>query len=215
MNPLRNHYTSEARSVVSAAVTVKLEPEYAAGADPGALATVLRATLSGGFVQSRRLQVDSSRHQCSSPLLGLSCTDLPSRSRLAAGQTAGSSCLEVVDASELQRKQSAKEACAHVARERLLSAIALSARGRALGVQMPEYSVRIGWIGCQNAPEESVDFALAPAMQQLPDPLGALPDFRALVDTGSYPDFGIQGLLQQMDANPHLARPAKLSIKVA
>ena len=35
MNPLRNHYTSEARSVVSAAVTVKLEPEYAAGADPG------------------------------------------------------------------------------------------------------------------------------------------------------------------------------------
>eukprot|EP00439_Symbiodinium_sp_Y106_P010174 s5459_g1.t1 len=122
---------------------------------------------------------------------------------------------QVVDASELQRKQSAKEACAHVARERLLSAIALSARGRALGVQMPEYSVRIGWIGCQNAPEESVDFALAPAMQQLPDPLGALPDFRALVDTGSYPDFGIQGLLQQMDANPHLARPAKLSIKVA
>ncbi|CAE6918140.1 unnamed protein product [Symbiodinium sp. CCMP2592] len=87
---------------------------------------------------------------------------------------------QVVDAAELQRKESAKEACAHVARER--------------------------WIGCQNAPEESVDFALAPAMQQLPDPVGALPDFRALVDTGSYPDFGIQGLLQQMDANPHLAR---------
>ncbi|CAE7423867.1 unnamed protein product [Symbiodinium natans] len=87
---------------------------------------------------------------------------------------------QVVDAAALQGQPSAEDACAREARER--------------------------WIGCQNGAEEAMDFALAPAVQQVEDIADAVPNFRALAFTGSYPDFGTQGLFNQLHRSPHLTR---------
>ncbi|CAK8986759.1 unnamed protein product [Durusdinium trenchii] len=57
------------------------------------------------------------------------------------------------------------------------------------------------WIKCQNPGLEAVDFALAPnvnAANLLPHD-EAIPDFRSLAYTGSYPSMGTQGLLQQLE----------------
>ncbi|CAJ1359691.1 unnamed protein product [Effrenium voratum] len=57
---------------------------------------------------------------------------------------------------------------------------------------------RDSWIACENAALEPIDFALAPDLNAagIGEPI---PDFRALVFTGSYPNMATQGLLQQLD----------------